>query len=170
MPSPIEQALLDLRTAEQQQDSAAALKVVQESLEKLSDDDRKKLLVMPAVSQLLTDAEQKARDTITPGSTVSDASGRIIAKIPETWEHLWQKAEAEDDFVDWTPMQNRMISVNGVDLQVYAGRRMRTPAAFYDVAKAAWDSETNFLDDVKEIVRRNFGENGIVLHGDGTKA
>ena len=170
MPSAIEQALMDLRAAEQAKDSSAALETVKAALEKLSDADRKELLVMPAVSKLLNDAEQQARDSIAPGTTVTDASGRVIAKIPDTFAAMVERAEAADDMIDWTPMQSRFLSINGVDVRMIAGMRMRTPKVFYDVSKEAWEADQKFLDTVKEIVYKNFGENGMVLHGDGTKA
>lgn len=170
MPSTIEQALIDLKEAEKAEDSAKALEIVKESLGKLSDADRKKLLVIPAVSQLLSDAEQRAKDSIAPGTTISDAQGRVIAKIPDTFAHMVEMAEANDDMIDWTPMQSRFLSIGGVDVQMVAGMRMRTPKVFYDVAMEAYNADLHFLDTVKALVQRNFGENGLVLHGDGTKA
>lgn len=158
----IEQALIELREAERKQSAEDALKIIAG----LSDEERRKLLDLPAVQKLVSDAEVKAAQTMLPGSTVCDDRGRVVSKVPWTWGAM------VDEFgtVDWTPMQNRMICINGIDLWVESGRPVRTPPQFRDVAMEAWNAEQRQLETSKEIVRRNFGDNGMVLFGDGTRA
>lgn len=164
--SAIEEALLELRQAEQTKDSAAALEQVRASFNKLSDDDRRKLLDMPAVTRLIDDAEHKAAQSMKPGSIITDDQGRVIGKVP------WTAAAMKEEFglVEWTPMQSRLIAINGIDFWAEKGVPCKTPPQFRDVAMEAWQAEERKLTTDKEIVRRNFGANGVVLYGDGTPA
>ncbi len=164
--SAIEQALIELKDAERQQDSAAALEIASNALGKLSDSDRRKLLDMPAVQKLVSDAEQKAAEAMKPGSIICDDSGRVLAKVPWTPDAMKQ----EFGVVEWTPMQDRLICVNGVDFWARKGVPCKTPPQFRDVAMEAFHTENGKLERDKEIVRRNFGDNGVVLFGDGTPA
>lgn len=166
MTSAIEEALMDLHRAEQMQDSEKALQVAAEALDKLTPEDRGKLLTMPAVAKLMSDAEEKAAKTAEPGTTVCDSRGYVVARIPETAAHMKETRK----MVTWTPMQNRHVSVEGVSIWTQAGVPVTTPEIFRDVAMEAWQAEQNQLETVKEIMKRNFGENSTVLYGDGTPA
>lgn len=164
--SSIEDALLELREAERRKDSKEAFELVRGALSKLTDEDRTKLLDMPAVNKLLNDAEQRAKDQMRPGTAIHDEQGRVIAKVPWTFEAM----KEEFGTVDWTPLQSRQICVNGIDLWVEEGRPVRTPPQFRDVAMEAWNAERSQIETYRSILKKNFGENSILTYGDGTPA
>ena len=164
--SPIQAALMELQDAEKLQDSREALVAAAAALEKLTAEDRGKLLQMPAVNKLISDAEERASKAGEAGSVICDARGFVVSRIPETAEHMKETQK----MVKWTPMQSRMVSVNGVNVYVTAGREMTTPEIFRDIAMEAWQAEQNQLNTAKQIMKNNFGDNAVILFGDGTPA
>lgn len=164
--SPIEEALLELRNAERQQDSAVAMKVIADALGALTEDDRRKLLQNPAVSKLIDAAEQKAAESMRPGSIVCGPDGKVISKVPWTGQHMKETLP----MVTWTPMQNRDVTVNGVTVRCQKGVPVTTPDVFKAVAEEAWLAEENKLERDRAILKNNFGDNSILLYGDGTPA
>jgi len=164
-PFSIEQALREIAGAQQQKDSANALRQVGDTLDRLSEEDREKLLATPAVMRLVEQAREKAAREGKPGTVVCDSKGRVLERI----EHTKLSMMEAYGLVDWMPMESRWVTCNGISVYVVQGDPARTPFQFRDIAMEAWQAKQNFVKDAKALLRKNFGESSMVLTGDGTE-
>lgn len=162
-PLSIEQALLEIQQAQASKDSAAALTKIGDTLDRLSDDDREKLLGTPTVMRLVEQAREKIARDGKPGTTVCDSKGRVLERV----EHTKVSMMEEFGLVKWMPMESRWISFNGIQIYVVQGDEAETPFQFRDIAMEAWSSKQNQLKDAAAILKRNLGPNSMIMTGAG---
>lgn len=161
----VEDALRQIADADLRKDAASALQTIGNALDKLSDADKATILATPAVASLVDRARTEAQKKGTPGTVICDDQGRVLERV----DHNYQTLVDESGDVTWTPMQTRWISFNGIRIWVQAGVEMTSPPIFRDIAKEAWNYEVNQVEINKRILRQQFGDDSMVLSGDGRK-
>lgn len=162
-PLSVEQVLIEIQQAQAKKDSAETLRTIGDLLERLTPTDRETLLGTPSVQNLVESARQKAAKEGKPGSTICDSKGRVLERVEWTYDAL----KEEFGEVEWTPMQTRWLTWNGIQVWVQQGVPIKTPPQFRDLAMEAWQKEVNANDEYAAIMLKNFGRDSTIMTGAG---
>lgn len=132
-----------------------AINLLIESVNEMEPEDASRLFADEEFQELINHSHKVSGAK--PGDAIYDRFGREIDRIPLTAEYQKELYE----MVEWTPMKDEYISVNGVSWRVFAGRVNKTPNIIRDVAMEAWNMTREAMASQQKVL----GETGAA---DGT--